>query len=197
MSKQALGLSIQTLDNRAVVYQPPTEKLKPALFVVDQDRIWKLELSDSLVSQQRHSSKLPDIKSSDSREANFTFLNDTLKDSVNRQSYEITWDSEIPYVNFKYTIAGVEYFGSFSGFVRTNFIDLLKTLTLELNRVYSDIEVMLKSGSDQGLTLELKSEKMDPLKAQRIKDMNVLRKHVSAADPLVIKKKVQRGFGSK
>ncbi len=197
MSKQALGLSVQSSNDRAVIFQPPTDKLKACLFAVDRDGVWKLELSDSLVTQQRKESNIPESKGADPREVNYNFLNDTLKEAVNRGSYEITFEGDMPTVVLKYTIIGVEYTGSFKGFTRCTFIDLLKAMTVELNRVYSDIDVMLKSGSDQGIALEMKSEKIDPLKAQRIKDMNVLRKHVSAADPTVLKKKVQRGFGSK
>ena len=199
MSKQAFGLSLQSAGKRAVILQPPNDKSKGAIFVSECEKVWRLELSDSMVAQHRIAAGIPEpIPKQDSVAANYAFINDTLKEAVNRGSFDVVIQEDTSIsVRFRYCIASVDHSGVFAGFTEASLIDLLRATTIELNRVYSDIEVMLKDASDQGLTLDLKSEKIDPLKAQKIKEMSLMRKHVSAADPTVRNKKIQRGFGSR
>jgi hypothetical protein len=202
MSKQAFGLSLQGNEGLGVVLQPPSDKNKGFLFVVRDAEVWRLDLTDSLVTQHRINSGIPDKTQKgeappSAAVANYTFINDILKDSINRGAYSIEIPADIPFVHCKYIVTGVEYDGLFKEFFRSSHFELLKTAVTELNRIYGDVEGLIKEGADQGLSLELKSEKLDPLKAQKIKEMTLMRKHVSAANPLVRAKKVQKGFGSK
>ena len=202
MSKQAFGLSLLSGDKQGLILQPPSEKARGILFIVKDEQAWKLELTESLVSQHRSHVAIPEQAAkgqepTPSSVANYNFVNDVLKSSVNSGTYDVEFTDRLPSVKLRYLVVGVEYTGKFEGFVPSSFLDVLKATIVELNRVYSDVEGLIKDASDQGLSLELKSEKLDPLKAQRIKEMSMLRKHVSAANPLVRAKKVQKGFGSK
>lgn len=202
MSKQAFGLSLLSGDKQGLILQAPTERSKGNLFVLKDEKAWRLELAESIVNNHRSLVGIPEHVAKgeapvSSNIANYNFVNEVLKNSVNSGSYTIDFNDEGPAVRLKYLFTGVEYTGTLQGFITTSMIDVIKATIVELNRVYNDVEGLLKDAADQGLTLELKSEKIDPLKAQRIKEMSMMRKHVSAANPLVRAKKIQKGFGSK
>ena len=202
MSKQAFGLSCKSTDQLSVILQPPTDVLKGTLFVMNDERCWKLDLSDSVVTPHRTALKVPEnVPKGESAPsatvANYLFVNGALKDAIGKGSYEVRIENDQVTVSPSYLIGGAEFSGSFTTFVPCGSLDAVRCMINELNRVYNDVEILMKEATEQGLTMELKSERVDPIQAQRIKEMNMLRKHVSAANPLVRAKKVQKGFGSK
>jgi hypothetical protein len=201
MSKQAFGLSVQSAGRVAVILQPPTDTVKGVVFVMKEEKCWKLELNDTVVTPHRTLLNIPESVPKGETPpsatiANYTFLNGPVKEAVGKGCFDVMFEDE-PTLALRYSICGAEYSGKFEAFIQCTCLEMVKAMTNELNRVYTDVEFMLKDASDQGLTMELKSEKIDPIQAQKIREMNMLRKHVSAANPLVRAKKVQKGFGSK
>ncbi len=191
-----------------VVLAPPLGKQLGSIFIVDRIKVWKLDLTDSVLSQHRNklgipyepAKKIAKLPTPSEAVLNYEFVHDHMKSSVNTMDYVIEVPDEgPPSLELKYTVNHVPCKSSFTTFTLSTATELMRTVSKELHRAYDSMHDLRETASAQGIDLTTVNGhgSNDISVIEKLQQADLRRANLSSLNPNARSKKVTKGFGSK
>lgn len=203
------GVSIPKVPAEScLLLAPPLGRQTGEVFVIHVSRVWKLELTDDVLSEHRNklgityepAKKVAKPHTNSEAVLNYEFVHDHVKPAVNALDYTIYLSEDgPPSVDLKYTVNHVPCRSDLAGFTTTTAIELMKTMSKELHRVYDVVHEMKETASAQGVDLSTVNSSAGNHLAvvEKLQQAELRRANLSSVNPNMRSKKVTKGFGSK